>query len=76
MSAINGLRIVLSCENTLGALTINGLQAYNNSTEAYYNNSIKGAQIVDPTFFMNMVHVDPTINKQLLASAQSEAGAI
>ena len=31
---------------------------------------------MDPTFFMNMVRVDPTIDKQLLASAQSEDGAI
>jgi len=76
MSAINGLRIILSCENALGALVLNGLESYNATTEKYFCNTIKGAVIVDPTFFMNMVWVDPTIDKQLLASAQSEDGAI
>ena len=76
MSAINGLRIVLSLENAIGAVVLNGLQSYVASTETFIDNSIKEVRIVDPTFYMNMVRVDPTIDKQLLASAQSEDGAI
>ena len=51
MSAINGLRIVLSCENTLGALVHNGLEAQDAASEKYIYNSVKSALIVDPTFF-------------------------
>ena len=79
MSAINGLRMVLSCENFLGAFVINELDYADSSLAADYKygkNSIASVQIVDPTFYMNMVRVDPTIDKQLIASAQSEDGAI
>jgi hypothetical protein len=79
MFAINSTRIVMSCENRLGAFVINGLDYYDASLAGdykYAENSIYSVHIVDPTFFMNMVRVDPTIDKQLIASAQSEDGAI
>ena len=50
MSAINGLRIILSLEYTNGSLIPNGLEALNTTTEKYYENSIKSVTIVDPTF--------------------------
>ena len=68
MSAINGMRIILSCLNVKGAFVTNGL---------YYNaagdtaNSISRVIISDPTFFMNMVRVDPIVDAQLIKSAQS-----
>ena len=66
----------MSCENVHGAFVINGLQCYNSGTTKYLDNSIASVEIVDSTFYMNMVRVDPTIDKQLLALAQKEAGAI
>ena len=63
----------------LGAFVINGLDYADSSLAGDYKygeNSIASVQIVDPTFYMNMVRVDPTIDKQLIASAQSEDRAI
>ena len=56
MSAINGMRIILSCENVKGAFVTNGLY-YNAAADTA--NSISKVIISDPTFFMNMVRVDP-----------------
>ena len=65
MSAINGMCIVLSCENHLGVFVINGLDYHDSIITVDYKygeNSIASVQIVHPTFFMNMVHIDPTID--------------
>ena len=53
MSAINGMHIVLSCENHLGAFVINGLQQYDASSSAkYLDSSVSSVHIVDSTFKM------------------------
>ena len=56
MSAINGMRIILSCENVKGAFVLNGLQyRMPNTTPArYLNNAIASVEIVDSTFYMNI----------------------
>ena len=68
MSAINGLRIVLSCENVNGAFVQNGLRSGANGDVA---NLCADVTINDPTFFLNMVRVDPTVDQQLIASAKN-----
>ena len=50
MLAINGMRIIMSCENVNGAFVINGLQYYDAGSTRYLDNSIASVQIVDPTF--------------------------
>ena len=51
MSAFNGMRIVMSCENVNGAFVINGLQSQNlDNTSA--ESTIASVQIVDPTFLL------------------------
>ena len=67
MSAINGLRIILSCENVIGAFVQNGLRAGNNGGAA---NLCTDITINDPTFFLNIVRVDSTVDQQLIASAK------
>ena len=70
MSAINGMRITLSCENVIGAFVINGL--YSHGTNAGdTQNSIASVNIYDPTFSLNMVRVDPTVDAQLIKAAQN-----
>ena len=68
MSAINGMRIILSLNNGNGSFVINGL--YSGATAGTANTFFK-VTIGDPTFFMNMVRVDPTVDQQLIKSAQS-----
>ena len=70
MSAINGMRITLSCENVIGAFVINGLN-YHNTSAGDTANTIASVNIYDPTFYMNMVRVDPTVDAQLIKSAQN-----
>ena len=73
MSTIKGMRIVLSCGNHLGAFILNGLEYYDAvlaTAKEYAENAIAAVHIVDPTFYMNMVQVDPTIDKQPIASEQ------
>ena len=67
MSAINGLRIILSCESLSGAFVINGLNSGPNGDVA---NTLSSVTINDPTFFLNMVRVDPTVDQQLIAAAK------
>ena len=62
------MRIILSCENVKGAFVTNGLYS---GVAADAANSISRVIISDPTFFMNMVRVDPTVDAQLIKSAQS-----
>ena len=68
MSAINGLRITLSCENVTGAFVQCGLYSGVNGTNA---NKCVSVKLYDPTFFLNMVRVDPTVDQQLLEAARS-----
>ena len=68
MSAINSMRIVLSCENVKGAFVTNGLYS---GVAADAANTITRVVISNPTFFMNMIRVNPTVNSQLIKSAQS-----
>ena len=68
MSAINGLRIVLSCENVNGAFVQNGLRSGAAGDGVYLCTDIT---INDPTFFLNMVRVDPTVDQQLIAAAKN-----
>ena len=51
-----------------GAFVTNGLYSGVNADAA---NTISKVTISDPTFFMNMVRVDPTVDAQLIKSAQS-----
>ena len=53
------MRIVLSLENTNGAFVLNGLKS---GVAAGTANSIYQVTLTDPTFFMNMVRVDPTVD--------------
>ena len=66
MSAINGMRIIFSLENALGSLVSEGLNG--NLVSAMTVN------IQDPTLFMNMVRVDPTVDAALLQAATGPDG--
>ena len=68
MSAINGLRITLSCDNVSGGFVQCGLNSGVNGDVA---NICTTVTINDPTFFLNMVRVDPTVDQQLLEAARS-----
>ena len=68
MSAINGLRITLSCDNVSGGFVQCGLNSGANGDVA---NICTTVTINDPTFFLNMVRVDPTVDQQLLEAARS-----
>ena len=68
MSAINGMRITLSCENVIGAFVINGLN-YKTTNAGDTVNTISSVNIYDPTFYLNMVRVDSTVDAQLIRSA-------
>ena len=68
MSAINGLRITLSCENVSGAFVQCGLLSGAAGDTA---NTCTSVSINDPTFFLNMVRVDPAVDQQLLEAARS-----
>jgi len=70
MSAINGMRFTLSCENVIGAFVINGLN-YHGTVAGDTANSVASVNIYDPTFFLNMVRVDPTVDAQLIKAAQN-----
>lgn len=69
MSAINGMRLTLSFDNVAGSFVINGL---NSGADGGTLNSIYKVTVSDPTFYMNMVRVDPTVDAQLIESAKSE----
>lgn len=68
MSAINGMRIIFSLENAVGSLVSFGLNS----------NAVSGmtVNIQDPTLFMNMVRVDPTVDAALLQAATGPDGLI
>ena len=68
MSAINGLRIVFSLENLIGSCVKLGL-----STNTMAQISVK---LEDPTLFLNMVRVDPTVDAALLSAATGADGMI
>ena len=70
MTAINGMRFTLSCENVIGAFVINGLN-YHNTSAGDTANSVASVNIYDPTFFLNMVRVDPTVDAQLIKTARN-----
>ena len=70
MSVINGMRITLSCENAIRAFVINGLN-YKTTSAGDTVNTISSVNIYDPTFYLNMVRVDPTVDAQLIKSAQN-----
>ena len=65
MSAINGMRITLSCENVIGAFVINGLN-YKTTNPGDTVNTISSVNIYDPTFYLNTVRVHPTVDAQLI----------
>ena len=62
------MRIILSCENVKGAFVTNRLYFGVIADAAI---TFSKVTISDPTFFMNMVRVDPTVDAQLIKSAQS-----
>ena len=68
MSAINGLRITLSCENVNGAFVQCGLLSRAGGNVA---NKCVYVKLNDPTFFLNMVRVDPIVDQQLPEEARS-----
>ena len=63
MSAINGMRIIFSMENVNGAFVQNGLMSGAGARGATAN-PIQEINVYDPTFFLNMVRVDPTVDRQ------------
>lgn len=66
MSAINGVRITMTLENMIGSMmNMHALMA------GRYSVKIK-----DPTYFMNMIRVDPTVDQQLISSAAGSDGSI
>jgi len=62
VSAINGMRVIFSMENVNGAFVQNGLMSGAGGATA---NPIQEINAYDPTFFLNMVRVDPTVDQQL-----------
>jgi hypothetical protein len=64
MSAINGMRIIFSLENAVGAVVRHGLGA-----------GTMTITLEDPTLFMNMVRVDPTVDAALLQAATGPDGS-
>ena len=64
------MRITLSCENVTGAFVINGLN-YKTTSAGDTVNTISSVNIYDPTFYLNMVRVDLTVDAQLIKSAQN-----
>jgi hypothetical protein len=72
MSAINGLRIVFTLEDQVGAFVTTGLGAAVGATaQPAYT-----ANIIDPTLFLNMVQVDPNVDAALKATATGPDGKI
>ena len=63
MSAINGMRITVSCENVIGAFVINGLN-YKTTSAGDTVNSISFVNMYDPTSYLYTVRVDPTVDAQ------------
>ena len=73
MSAINGMRIIFSCEDVKKAFVTNGLYSGAASATAPIISSVT---LSDPTFFLNMVRVDPMVDAQLIQSATDRDGNI
>ena len=65
MSAINGMRIIFSLENAVGSVVRHGL-----------GTATMTVSLEDPTLFMNMVRVDPTVDAALLSAATGPDGLI
>ena len=74
MSAVNGMRIIFSLEDVAKCYVINGLKTI--TAGAAVANSVASVTISDPTFFMNMVRVDPTVDAQLISAATGGDGNI
>jgi len=70
MSAINGLRIVLTLENAIGSTVVCGL-AYGTDPITNYTVTIN-----DPSLYLNMVRVDPTVDQALIQSSTGPDGLI
>ena len=70
MSATNGMRITLSCENVIGAFVIHGSN-YKTTNPGDTVNTISSVNIYDPTFYLNMVRLHLTVDAQLIRSAQN-----
>jgi len=70
MSAINGLRIVLTMENQIGSCMVVGL-AYATDPISTYTTYIN-----DPSLYLNMVRVDPTVDQALIQSSTGPDGLI
>jgi hypothetical protein len=67
MSAINGVRIVMALENVIGSFqSLSILDPIINYT----------ITVKDPTYFLNMIRVDPTVDQQLINSALGPDGMI
>ena len=70
MTAINSMRITLSCENVILFFVINGLN-YKTTSAGDTVTTICSVNIYYPTFYLNMVRVDPTVDAHLIKSAQN-----
>ena len=68
MSAINGIRIVMALENLVGSV-----MSLNSAVTSLDTVTIT---IKDPTYFLNMIRVDPTVDQQLISSATGPDGMI
>ena len=65
------MRIILSLENVNGTFVLNGLVSGN--AGGTVTNSIAEVKLYNPTFFMNMVIVDPTVDAQLIKVSSLKA---
>ena len=73
MSAINGLRIVMTLEDPAGCLVQCGLGLVNNTAATQ---TACTTTIYDPTLFLNMVRVDPAVDQALKNTAKGRDNLI
>lgn len=70
MSAINGMRIIITLENQVGSVMECGSQF------ATYPVTLFTTTINDPSLYLNMVRVDPTVDAALIQSSTGPDGLI
>ena len=67
MSAINGVRLTFGLDDFRNAFVMEGYDTTAGTWKDTYSNFT--ATVYDPTYFLNMVQVDPTVDAALIAAA-------
>mmetsp|Transcript_8727 Transcript_8727/g.11505 ORF Transcript_8727/g.11505 Transcript_8727/m.11505 type:complete len:483 (+) Transcript_8727:1404-2852(+) len=66
LSAISGLRIVLTLDNTVGSMVVGG-----GLTHADFS-----MKLTDPTMFLNNIRIDPVLDTRLIAESRGRDGKL